>query len=61
VGLDDGDAGADRTDADLERTVAADEGHVADPHAGDVGDRVERPVGKLSDPDAELVRLHRRR
>ena len=42
---DDRDAGPDRALADDERSVALDEGRVADGHAGDVGDGVVRAGG----------------
>ena len=56
---DDGDARADRALAASQRPgVALDQGGDADPHAGDVGDRVQRP--RLTQPDlyAQLARSH---
>ena len=57
---DDGHAGPDRALADDERPVAADERRVADGHAGDVGDGVERAGRPQPDPDPEVSCSHRR-
>ena len=53
---DDRDTGPDRPPADDQRAVALDHRGVADPHAGDVGDGVERPGPAYPDSDAEIAR-----
>ena len=56
---DDGDAGPHRSFADDERPVAADQRRVADGHARDVGDGVERARRAQPDPDPQVSCSHR--
>ena len=55
----DGDAGPDRSLADLQRPISRDERRVADANARDVGDGVQRAGRERADDDAKVTRPHR--
>ena len=55
AGQDRRDAGARDPAARGRRRLVADHRDVADPHAGDIGDRVRRPRLELADPEAVLA------